>query len=147
MLNTNLDNLSTKLGDKADDSALNKHKTSSDHDSRYYTKTQVNELLNGKIQLIQDINDNYNSVKLYKDNASDTHYLLYTRKIMVSNGSTVITIPSGHRPVSKVMYQAICKHETSGIGTGQIEINTNGNVVLSSLSFNEKLLGTFVAIW
>lgn len=123
---------------------LTTHKTSTDHDSRYYTKTEIDAR---KMVLVQSVNDSYNFLKLYKDNTTGAHIMLYTRKIMVANTSTVITINSGHRPSSQVVFQSMCNHKTSGIGIGQLAINTDGSVILGSKDFNEELLGSFVCVW
>lgn len=97
--------------------------------------------------LVQSANDAYNFLKLYKDNSTGAYHLYYTRKQTIANGSTVATIKSGYRPSSEVSFQAMCNHKSSGVGVGQLTIKTDGSVVLSSLDFNEELLGSFVCIW
>jgi len=98
-------------------------------------------------ELVSETNDEYNSSKLIKDKASGLHIYQYTRKILVNNTSVVSTIPSGHYPTADTYSKALCIHETSGIGTGQLTVKTNGQVVLGSNEFDEKLRGTFTAIW
>ena len=67
-LNTNLTNLSTEF--TSDKDALAKHKNSSDHDSRYYTKTQNNTLLNAKQDSL--IFDTYVNTETANSNGSIT---------------------------------------------------------------------------
>ena len=68
ILNTNLSNLSTEL--VSDKNALSTHKSSSDHDSRYYTKTQNNTLLSTKQDSL--IFDTYVNTETANSNGSIT---------------------------------------------------------------------------
>lgn len=67
-LNTNLTNLSTEF--TSDKAALATHKNSSDHDSRYYTKTQNDTLLNAKQDSL--IFDTYVNTETANSNGSIT---------------------------------------------------------------------------
>lgn len=98
-------------------------------------------------EVISSTSDAYSFSKLIKDKATGLHIYQYTRKILVDNNATVATISSGHYPAVDVYSNALCVHEISGLGIGQLLVDSNGQVKLGSTEYNEKLRGAFTVYW
>ena len=98
-------------------------------------------------QVVVDSINSYNKTNFVYDKATGMHILSYTRRISVPNGTTVGILPSGHRPSETKYVEALCIHDTSGIGMGRLTVKPDGSMDLASVDFNEPLKGSFTLVW
>ena len=79
--------------------------------------------------------------------AARTVHLEYTRFAAVENGTRVIIIPEGYRPLEQKVINALVISGDDTVKIGSLVIETNGDVKMQAVEVDTNIRGSFVCEW
>ena len=79
--------------------------------------------------------------------AARTVHLEYTRFAAVENGTRVIIIPEGYRPLEQKVINALVISGDDTVQIGSLVIETNGDVKMQAVEVDTNIRGSFVCEW
>ena len=76
-----------------------------------------------------------------------TVHLEYTRFAHVENGTRVIIIPEGYRPLEQKVINALVISDDDTVQIGSLVIEPNGDVKMQAVNVDTNIRGSFVCEW